>query len=64
MCNAHPSLYSPQKRERGGLKAIILGGEALDEQLLVQLKQLTSAEIFNIYGPTETTVWSTNTRIK
>lgn len=46
-----------------GLKAIVLGGEALDEQLLMQLKQLTSAEIFNIYGPTETTVWSTNTKI-
>ena len=45
------------------LKAIILGGEALDSMLLDELKQLTSADIFNIYGPTETTVWSTNAEI-
>ena len=24
MCNAHPSLYSPQKRERGGLNAFTM----------------------------------------
>lgn len=46
------------------LKAIILGGEALDATLLDELKQLTSADIFNIYGPTETTVWTTNARMK
>ncbi len=46
------------------LKVIILGGEALDEALVEQLKQLTDAEIFNIYGPTETTVWVTNAKIK
>ena len=46
------------------LKAIILGGEALDGLLLDELKQLTTAEIFNIYGPTETTVWSTNAKMR
>ena len=46
------------------LKVIILGGEALDAMLLDELKQLTSAEIFNIYGPTETTVWSTNAKME
>ncbi len=45
------------------LKAIILGGEALDSALVSDLSKLTSAHIFNIYGPTETTVWSTNTEI-
>lgn len=42
------------------LKTIILGGEALDSSLIDELRQLSSARIFNIYGPTETTVWSTN----
>ena len=41
------------------LKVIILGGEALDKNLVKELKEYTDAEIFNIYGPTETTVWST-----
>ena len=42
------------------LKAIILGGEALDRTLIDVLKQISFARIFNIYGPSETTVWSTN----
>ena len=46
------------------LKVIILGGEALDAVLLDELKQLTTANIFNIYGPTETTVWSTNAKME
>lgn len=41
------------------LKAIILGGEALPDAFLEELKRLTSATIFNNYGPAETTVWST-----
>lgn len=46
------------------LKAIILGGEALDSTLVNDLSKLTSARIFNIYGPTETTVWSTNAEVR
>ncbi len=38
------------------LKAIILGGEVLEETLVDELVQYTDAEIFNIYGPTEATV--------
>lgn len=45
------------------VKAIILGGEALDETLVEKLEKLTDAKIYNIYGPTETTVWSTNTEV-
>lgn len=41
------------------MKAIILGGEALPESLLEELRTLTQADIFNNYGPAETTVWST-----
>ncbi|UCH96901.1 MAG: non-ribosomal peptide synthetase, partial [Candidatus Aminicenantes bacterium] len=41
------------------LKEIMVGGEPFPGKLLGDLKQLTSAMIYNMYGPTETTVWST-----
>jgi tyrocidine synthetase-3 len=41
------------------LKEIMVGGESFPGKLLGNLKQLTSAMIYNMYGPTETTVWST-----
>jgi amino acid adenylation domain-containing protein len=41
-----------------GLDTILIGGEALSEELLTKLKAMTRARIFNVYGPTETTVWS------
>ncbi|WP_248549774.1 non-ribosomal peptide synthetase, partial [Paenibacillus odorifer] len=37
---------------------IMVGGEALTEDLLNQLQSRSSAAIYNMYGPTETTVWS------
>lgn len=40
------------------LKTIMLGGEPFPNNLLLNLKNLTSSSIFNMYGPTETTVWS------
>lgn len=43
----------------GGLKEIMLGGEAFPGTLLTELKKHTRARIYNMYGPTETTVWST-----
>ena len=46
------------------VKAIILGGETLDNSLVEELRRITKAEIFNIYGPTETTVWATNGKIE
>ena len=46
------------------VKAIILGGETLDNSLVEELRKITKAEIFNIYGPTETTVWATNGKIE
>ena len=36
------------------------GGEKFPDQLLQQLRQVTSARIFNCYGPTENTVASNN----
>lgn len=41
-----------------GFTDIMLGGEALPASLLMQMKDIINAKIFNMYGPTETTVWS------
>lgn len=38
---------------------ILVGGEPLPQKLLTNLKNITSAKIYNVYGPTETTIWST-----
>lgn len=40
----------------------MVGGEALDGELAVQLIE-RSAELWNMYGPTETTVWSSCWRV-
>jgi len=45
------------------LDRIILGGEALEESFVAELRRITKAHIYNNYGPTETTVWSTLTEI-
>ncbi|MDJ0835375.1 MAG: LLM class flavin-dependent oxidoreductase, partial [Acidobacteriota bacterium] len=44
----------------GGLRHLLLGGEALPQPLLDELRALTPAAIHNMYGPTETTIWSTS----
>ena len=46
------------------LKTIILGGEALPEELYQDIASYSRARVFNIYGPAETTVWSTNKEMK
>ncbi|MED2795921.1 amino acid adenylation domain-containing protein, partial [Bacillus wiedmannii] len=45
------------------IEKIIIGGEALGEDLVVKIKQLTGAQLYNVYGPTETTIWSTLSEI-
>ena len=37
---------------------ILIGGEPFPDNLLKDLKNITTAQIFNMYGPTETAVWS------
>ncbi len=44
----------------GGLKELIVGGEALPGALAGDLLRATSARLQNMYGPTETTIWSTS----
>ncbi|WP_299557653.1 MupA/Atu3671 family FMN-dependent luciferase-like monooxygenase [uncultured Sulfitobacter sp.] len=43
----------------GGLKELMVGGEALPGALATDLMRATSARLQNMYGPTETTIWST-----
>jgi non-ribosomal peptide synthetase component F/methionyl-tRNA formyltransferase len=49
----------PTRRAMGNLRLMIVGGEAMSEELARQLQSLVPGRVFNVYGPTETTVWST-----
>ncbi len=41
------------------LKYLLVGGEALPEQVLEKAREFMTGKIYNMYGPTETTIWST-----
>ncbi len=41
------------------LQHIIIGGEPLPDSLVNELRNRSSATIYNAYGPSETTIWST-----
>ncbi len=41
------------------IHTLMVGGEALPDQLFEELKKKGKWKIYNMYGPTETTVWST-----
>lgn len=49
------------RRALSSLRQVLLGGEALPQDLVRQLYELLPPEavIVNLYGPTETTIWST-----
>ena len=54
------------KHEKQGLcqlKQLLIGGEALSNELASDLNKHFSGDLFNMYGPTETTVWSTVAQI-
>lgn len=40
------------------VKAVLCGGEPLQELVVVKLAEYKSLRLFNMYGPTETTIWS------
>lgn len=46
------------------LRTLLLGGEALPQELVARLREWTDATILNMYGPTETTVWSTTHKVE
>ena len=51
--------YDPEFFEAlGGLKKLLIGGEALPPALAQQLGTVATGDIHNMYGPTETTIWS------
>ena len=41
------------------VKYIMAGGETVSKDLIVALRRLTKAKIYNVYSPTEATLWST-----
>jgi natural product biosynthesis luciferase-like monooxygenase protein len=52
------SLDEETMQALGGLRKLLLGGEALPVPLARQLSAAVAGEVHNMYGPTETTVWS------
>jgi natural product biosynthesis luciferase-like monooxygenase protein len=53
-------LASPGCREAmGGLRQLLIGGEAFPAGLARELRESVGGSIVNVYGPTETTIWST-----
>jgi natural product biosynthesis luciferase-like monooxygenase protein len=52
------------RRAMSGLDTLMVGGEALPENLAAQLAEVVSdGRILNMYGPTETTIWSTTSSV-
>ncbi|UCH96114.1 MAG: SDR family NAD(P)-dependent oxidoreductase, partial [Candidatus Aminicenantes bacterium] len=43
----------------GGVKELLVGGEAFPPHLFASVKEKFPGKIYNVYGPTETTIWST-----
>jgi natural product biosynthesis luciferase-like monooxygenase protein len=46
-----------------GLRAMLVGGEALPPDMAEALVATVSGPVLNMYGPTETTVWSTSAEL-
>ncbi|MEU3624240.1 hypothetical protein BS329_35280 [Amycolatopsis coloradensis] len=55
---ARALLDEPDADALAGLRQWLLGGEALDLDLVRRIAARTDAVVRNMYGPTETTVWS------
>jgi len=52
-------LLDPDSRQAlGGLRRLMVGGEAFPPGLASELKDAVKGELHNMYGPTETTIWS------
>ncbi|PYJ81842.1 MAG: hypothetical protein DME22_20195, partial [Verrucomicrobia bacterium] len=54
----------PAKRAFGGLRKLLIGGEALPPSLASELQPVVGGAVLNMYGPTETTVWSSSFTLK
>lgn len=51
-------------RDGGPLRAVLIGGEAIDPDLWSQLAQCSTIDFYNVYGPTECTVDATFARLR
>ncbi|AKQ65458.1 Non-ribosomal peptide synthetase [Myxococcus hansupus] len=63
---ARTLLTEPESVEAlGGLRRLMVGGEALPGALAVALRQALpeDARLLNMYGPTETTIWSSTASV-
>jgi amino acid adenylation domain-containing protein len=45
------------------IKILFVGGEFLSNNLVKQVRQVSSCEIYNLYGPTEATIWCTLSKL-
>ncbi len=45
------------------LDILLVGGEAMSNELYEQISKEESCKVFNVYGPTETTIWSSSKKI-
>jgi natural product biosynthesis luciferase-like monooxygenase protein len=55
----------PDAREAlGGLRRLLVGGEALPPDLGRRLAAAVGGSVHNLYGPTEATVWATTHRVR
>lgn len=52
------AMNDDSRQALSGVKAIMVGGEALPGALVGDLRRASGARILNMYGPTETTIWS------
>ena len=65
MIQTTPSRYSVIFEDEKNLQflenvtEILVGGEAVNEKVVSNMRKYSKARIFNVYGPTETTIWST-----
>ena len=65
MIQTTPSRYSLMFEDENNLKFfenltdILIGGEAVTEDIISKIKKISKAKIYDVYGPTETTIWST-----
>jgi natural product biosynthesis luciferase-like monooxygenase protein len=47
-----------------GLRALLVGGEALPAPLAARLDEAAPGRVINMYGPTETTIWSSTHAVR
>ena len=65
MIQTTPSRYSLMFEDENNLEFfenltdILIGGEAVTEDIISKIKKISKAKIYDVYGPTETTIWST-----